>query len=89
VEQSALFSFSLFLQHQNQSLMAYRIVVDFDLCDSNGVCMDIAPEVFEVRDDGFVYILQEVVDGELLGKAAEAVPRCPTQAISLEEVEEG
>ncbi len=68
--------------------MAYRIVVDFDLCESNGVCMDIAPEVFEVRDDGFLYILQEVVDEELLPKVEEVVPRCPTQAISLEEVDE-
>ena len=68
--------------------MAYKIVVDFDLCESNGICMDIAPEVFEVRDDGFLYILQEVVDEELLPKVEEAVPRCPTQAISLEKVDE-
>ena len=26
-----------------------RVVVDFDLCESNAVCMGIAPEVFEVR----------------------------------------
>ena len=65
--------------------MAYRIVVNFDLCESNGICMDIAPEVFEVRDDGFLYILQEVVDEELLPKVEEAVPRCPTQAITLKE----
>jgi len=65
--------------------MAYKIIVDFDLCESNGICMDIAPEVFEVRDDGFLYILQEVVAEELLAKVEEAVPRCPTQAISLVE----
>lgn len=65
--------------------MAYKIVVDFDLCESNGICMDIAPEVFEVRDDGFLYILQEVVTKELLPKVEEAVPRCPTQAITLKE----
>ena len=65
--------------------MAYKIVVDFDLCESNGICMDIAPEVFEVRDDGFLYILQEVVSEELLAKVEKAVPRCPTQAISLVE----
>ena len=28
-----------------------RIVVDFDLCESNALCMGLAPEVFEVRDD--------------------------------------
>lgn len=65
--------------------MAYRIVVDFDLCESNGICMEIAPEVFEVRDDGFLYILEEFPSGDLLPKVEEAVPRCPTQAISIVE----
>ena len=27
-----------------------KVVVNFDLCESNAVCMGIAPEVFEVRD---------------------------------------
>ena len=29
-----------------------KVVVDYDVCASNAVCMGIAPEVFEVRDDG-------------------------------------
>ena len=36
-----------------------KIVVDFDKCASNARCMKAAPEVFEVREDGFLYILQE------------------------------
>ena len=28
-----------------------RVVVNFDLCESNALCMKAAPEVFEVRDD--------------------------------------
>ena len=35
-----------------------KIVVDYDECASNAVCMGIAPEVFEVRDDGFLYVLE-------------------------------
>ena len=42
-----------------------KIVVDFDKCTSNAVCMGIAPEVFEVRDDNFLYILQEEPPEEL------------------------
>ena len=61
-----------------------RVVVDFDLCESNAVCMGIAPEVFEVRDDDFLYILQEEPPEELRGKVEEAVRRCPKQAITLE-----
>ena len=36
-----------------------RVVVDYDKCESNAVCMTVAPEVFEVRDDNFLYILNE------------------------------
>jgi ferredoxin len=62
-----------------------RVVVDFDLCESNAVCMAVAPEVFEVRDDDFLYVLQETPDESLRDKVEEAVRRCPKQAISLAE----
>jgi ferredoxin len=62
-----------------------RVVVDFDVCESNAVCMSVAPEVFEVRDDDFLYILQEEPPEELRAKVEEAVRRCPKQAIRLEE----
>ncbi len=65
--------------------MAYKIVVDFDACESNGICMDLAPEVFEVRDDGFLYILQEYPSEDAMINVEAAIPRCPTQAISLVE----
>lgn len=62
----------------------YKVVVDYDLCESNGVCMDIAPEVFEVRDDDFLYVLQEYPDPSLRAVVEEAARRCPKQAISIE-----
>jgi ferredoxin len=65
--------------------MAWKVVVDFDLCESNAICMGIAPEVFEVRDDNFLYILQENPSDDLRGKVEEAVRDCPRQAISIEE----
>ena len=61
-----------------------RVVVDFDLCESNAVCMGIAPEVFEVRDDDFLYILDEEPGEELRDKVEEAARRCPKQAITVE-----
>ena len=66
--------------------MGYKVVVDFDLCESNAICMAAAPEVFEVRDDDFLYVLDETPSDELKPKVIEAVRRCPKQAISLEEV---
>lgn len=65
--------------------MAYRVVVDFDLCESNAVCMSIAPEVFEVRDDDFLYILDEHPPESLRPKVEQAVRSCPKQAISIVE----
>ena len=62
-----------------------RVVVDFDLCESNAVCMGIAPEVFEVRDDDFLYVLQEEPAPEVQDKVREAADLCPTGAITLEE----
>ncbi|MGQ0803870.1 MAG: ferredoxin [Actinomycetota bacterium] len=61
-----------------------RVVVDYDLCESNAVCMGIAPEIFEVRDDDNLYLLQEEPDESLRPKVEEAVRRCPKQAISIE-----
>jgi ferredoxin len=62
-----------------------RVVVNWDLCESNAVCMGIAPEIFEVRDDDNLYILQEHPDESLRPKVEEAVRMCPKQAISIEE----
>lgn len=60
-----------------------KIVVDFDRCESNAVCMGIAPEVFEVRDDDFLYVLQEEPGEELRAKVEEAARLCPKQAIAI------
>ena len=60
-----------------------KVVVDFDLCESNALCMAAAPEVFEVRDDDFLYVLQERPSDDLRAKVEEAVRRCPKAAITL------
>jgi ferredoxin len=61
-----------------------RVVVDYDLCESNAVCMQVAPEVFEVRDDDFLYLLEEAPGEVLRPKVTEAAARCPKNAISVE-----
>ena len=64
--------------------MSFRVIVDFDKCESNALCMGVAPEVFEVRDDDFLYVLQEEPPEALRPKIEEAVRLCPKQAISIE-----
>jgi ferredoxin len=61
-----------------------KVVVDYDLCESNAICMGILPQVFEVRDDDFLYILDETPPEDLRGKLEESVRLCPKQAISIE-----
>jgi ferredoxin len=60
-----------------------RVVVDYDLCESNALCMDAAPEVFEVREDDFLYVLDETPSEALRAKVEQAVRVCPKQAIKI------
>ena len=62
-----------------------KITVDFDLCASNAICMGIAPEIFEVRDDGYLYVLNDSPGPEYAERMSEAVNSCPTGAISIGE----
>jgi ferredoxin len=61
-----------------------KVKVDFDLCASTGSCMQICPEVFEVRSDGYLYVLIEEPGPDLENKVNEAVDLCPTAAITVE-----
>lgn len=61
-----------------------KVSVDFDICESNAVCMQHAPTVFEVRDDDFLYLLTDQIAPEDEAAVGEAVRRCPRQAIKIE-----
>ncbi|MFZ1175340.1 MAG: ferredoxin [Mycobacterium sp.] len=65
--------------------MAMRIEVDWGLCESNGVCMGIIPEVFQLGDDDMLTVLQPEVTPENEAQVREAVRQCPRQAISIVE----
>ena len=62
-----------------------RVIVDWDLCESNALCMREAPEVFEVRDDDNLYILQEEPAEDLRDKVKAAERACPKAAIRIED----
>jgi ferredoxin len=65
--------------------MTKKIDVDWGLCESNGVCMGIIPEVFRLEDDDTLTVLQEDVTPENEEQVREAVRQCPRQAISIVE----
>ncbi len=62
-----------------------KIDVDWGLCESNGVCMGIIPEVFQLGDDDMLTVLQTEVTPENEAELREAVRQCPRQAISFKE----
>ena len=62
-----------------------RVAVDFDRCQGNAICMSACPEVFAVRDNGLLYLLDEHPDESLRLRVSEAERQCPTQAIRIED----
>ena len=62
-----------------------KIVVDYDLCEANAVCMDVCPECFRVEEDDSLTILIERPPEKLRHKVEEAVRLCPRQALSIVE----
>lgn len=60
-----------------------RIAVDFDRCDSTGVCAAIAPDLFELDDDEVLQVRDGYVEPAAQERAEEAARGCPKLAITL------
>lgn len=62
-----------------------RIAVDHVRCAGLGLCEALAPDVFEVGDDGFLALRSETVPdgGGLADAVGQAVDNCPTGALSV------
>ena len=63
-----------------------KVVVDYDLCEANALCMDCCPEVFRVEeDDTLTVLIEDDIPDDLRAKVEEAVRLCPRQAIATQE----
>jgi ferredoxin len=62
-----------------------KVVVDLTVCDLHGLCVDTAPEVFEIADDGALRVLMDTPPETLRAKVEKAVRECPTGAITIED----
>lgn len=60
-----------------------RVTVDYDQCDSNGLCALTAPDVFELDDDDVLRVRGETPERELWPAVEEAARACPKVAITL------
>jgi ferredoxin len=59
-----------------------RVLVDRERCVGSGTCEALAPDLFEVGDDGIVEVLRQD-PAEDDDAARDAVSACPTGALSL------
>jgi ferredoxin len=62
-----------------------KIVVDHGKCSALGICESLAPDLFEVQDDGSLVILNDRPEGSLRAAARSAVEGCPTEALTIVE----
>jgi ferredoxin len=65
--------------------MALHISVDWTRCNGIGICESIAPDHFEVGDDGALIARRVDVSDAERDSLEEAVRACPTMALSLSE----
>ena len=58
-----------------------KVKVNPDVCIGCGACQAIAPDVFEINDDGIAQELSEEVKEEFVEDATDAKEGCPVNAI--------
>ncbi len=62
-----------------------KIEVDRDLCESNGVCVRICPDMFSLDENDNLIIATDSPDDELRDQLEQAVAGCPRQAMRLDD----
>jgi len=63
--------------------MSVRVAVDRHLCEANGVCVGMAPDVFDLTDGGDLVVLVDDIDPHRRQELAEVVGSCPRSALTL------
>ncbi|MDM7490419.1 ferredoxin [Rhodococcus indonesiensis] len=58
-----------------------EVKVDFDRCEANGVCVGIAPEVFDLNDDDELIVTHPIAP-EQEENVRTAIAQCPRAALS-------
>lgn len=60
-----------------------KVYADQDLCCSSARCVQLAPAVFQLDDDGLVVVGTDNPGEELREAVTSAVRQCPTRAIGV------
>ncbi|MXP23309.1 ferredoxin [Gordonia sp. HNM0687] len=62
-----------------------KVDVNFQVCESNGLCAGAAPQVFDLDDDDTLHLLRSTVTPDIEEQVRDAVRQCPRRAIVLAE----
>lgn len=62
-----------------------KVIVDLDRCEGHARCVEVAPEVFALNDDGQSEVIVANPGEALRPQIERAVRLCPRQAITLAE----
>jgi ferredoxin len=62
-----------------------KVRVNSEICAGFGICTGIAPEVFEIHEDGYAVVLVSEVKPEDEATMRMAADQCPARAISVSE----
>jgi ferredoxin len=60
-----------------------QVILDRDKCTGLGICESVAPDHFEIDDDGELVVLRDDVTDEERATIEDAVRQCPTGALRL------
>jgi len=69
--------------------MDMKLIVDPTVCEANAVCIEAAPDVFELDEDDVLHILLPEPPPEQEEAVRLAVSSCPKQALRIIESEQG
>lgn len=69
----------------NEESTHMKIAVDYNRCTSLGICESLAPDFFEVDDEGNLQLLRDDIPEDQRGVVEQAVANCPTVALSIVE----
>ncbi|MGD0701300.1 MAG: ferredoxin [Trebonia sp.] len=59
-----------------------KITVDQSLCEATGMCTGLAPDLFELDEEGTIHLLDSEPGEELRSAVEQAVRNCPMAAIT-------
>lgn len=59
------------------------LTINPDLCCGHAICVDVAPALVEMRDDGKAHVIVDYVEESLRPQADACVTICPQMAIDF------